>query len=101
VITIFHQGAKPDTGSDPVFQGNPDGILILIQSGLPKTEEKRQMKNIYIKNCYLLLSKLQEKTSDLKRGHPGSGFGSTAMHAGICKIATPLSSLKPWVKTPF
>jgi hypothetical protein len=67
VITIFHQGAKPDTGPDPAFQMNPDPDPIRIQGfDDQKLKKKMPRKIILFKNCCLLMSKLQEKTLDLK-----------------------------------
>jgi hypothetical protein len=49
----------PDSDPDPAFQVNP---------GFP--DPKIQMKNFWIKNCNLHMSKLQEKPSALKREYP-------------------------------
>jgi hypothetical protein len=59
---------------DPTFQVNPDPDPIRIQrfDDQKLKEKKYRLKNSLIKNCNYLcpLSKLQEKTSALKREHP-------------------------------
>jgi hypothetical protein len=54
--------------ADPAFQVNPDPDPIRIQ-GLDDQKLKKKYTDL-IKSCNLLMSKLQEKPSALKREHP-------------------------------
>jgi hypothetical protein len=61
----------PDRNPDPAFQVNPDPIRIQDFDD-QKQKRKKQLKLFYpsfIKNCILLMSKLQEKPSALKTEH--------------------------------
>ncbi len=58
--------------SDPAFLVNPDPILIRGFDDL-KLKKKIQQKillNLFLKKLQLLISKLQEEPSTLKREHP-------------------------------
>jgi hypothetical protein len=59
----------PDTNPDPAFQVNPDPYPDPIRvQGFD--DQKLKKINTDLKNCNLLMSKLQEKPSALKREHP-------------------------------
>ncbi len=65
---------NPDTDPDPAFKW----ILIRIQSGprvlMTKNLRKKLQQKVFflfLKNCNVLMSKLQAKPSALKREHPG------------------------------
>ncbi len=74
---LLYRAVDPDSlNPDPAFQVNPDPDPIRIQgSDDQKLKKKIQLEIFYIyffeiKNCNLLMSKLQEKPSTLKREHP-------------------------------
>jgi hypothetical protein len=66
---MLHPDLYPDP--DTAFPGNPGPDPIRIQGfDDQKLKKKKYLKFLLIKNCNLMMSNLQEKSSALKREHP-------------------------------